>query len=574
MKNAEIARIFSEISEYLEMQDIPFKPRAYQRVALAIEDLETEIADIYQSGGLKALKQIPGVGQAIAEKIEEILRTGRLKYYEQLKRATPVDLSALSKIESLGPKRVKALYERLKIKNVSELEKAARAGRIRNLSGFGEKSEENILRSISFYYSQSGRITLDKAIPIARSLENYLAGFPYVKKVIVAGSLRRFKETIGDLDVLVVSQNPRRVTEAFIKQPDVARVLARGDTKSSVTLKQGIDADLRIVTADSYGAALNYFTGSKAHNIALRRIAQSRGLKLNEYGLFRGKKQIAGATEAGLYEALGLAYIEPEMREDVGEIELARKHDLPKLIKYGTLQGDLQIQTNWTDGRDSIEAMARAAMKNGLKYIAITDHTKSLAMTGGLDERRLIQQGREIDKLNKKFKGKFKIFKGTECNILKDGSLDLDNRTLAKLDVVGAAVHSHFNLFQKQQTERIKKAMANPHVDIIFHPTGRLIGQRPPYEIGMDEIINFARATKTVLEIDGHPQRLDLRDDYIRKCATLGIKMSIDSDAHSTGAIAYLDVGIAQARRGWATKKDIINAWPADKMLQFLKPRR
>ncbi len=357
----------------------------------------------------------------------------------------------------------------------------------------------------------------------------------------------------------------------FVKMSEVGQVHAEGETKSSVKLDSGLDVDLRVVPEESYGSALAYFTGSKDHNIALREISIKKGLKLNEYGLWRGEKRIAGKTEEEIYKALGLDYIEPEMRENIGEIEAARKHKLPELIGYGDILGDLQVQTDWSDGESSIEEMANAAIKRGLKYIAITDHTHSLAMTHGLDDKTIRKQWIEIDKVQKKFGGRIKILKGTECDILKDGSLDLSDKTLSKLDVVGVSVHSHFNLSREEQTERIKRAMRNPNVDIIFHPTGRIIKKRAPYDVDVQELLREAVKTKTVMEIDAYPDRLDLKDEYIKKGVELGVKFSIDSDSHALSQFGVLEYGVAQARRGWARKTDIIDAWPLDRMLKMLK---
>jgi len=348
-------------------------------------------------------------------------------------------------------------------------------------------------------------------------------------------------------------------------------IIAHGPTKSSIRLSTGVDVDLRVVPAESYGAALAYFTGSKAHNVTMREIAQKKGMKLNEYGLYKGKKMIAGSSEKEIYNALGLDYVEPEMREDLGEIALAGDHKLPELIPYGSIMGDLQTQTTWTDGKHTIEEMAKAAIALGLEYIAITDHTKRLAMTNGLDEVRIRRQMKEIDALNKKFKGKMAILKGTECDILKDGTLDLPDEVLKDLDVVGVSVHSLFNLSMSDQTERVKRAMENPHVDIFFHPTGRILNKRQAYDIDMDEIVKVAKATGTILEINALPERSDLKDEYIRKCVEVNVKMSINSDAHSVAHFEFLDLGISQARRGWAGKADIINAWPLKKCLGYLK---
>jgi DNA polymerase (family X) len=571
MTNQEIAKILGEIAIYLEMQGVAFKPRAYEKAAEAIVGLDKDLIQIHKVGGLKALEDISGIGPSIGEKIEEILKTGRLKYYDQLKKKMPVNVSELTAIEGVGPKHVKTLYKKLKIKNLADLEKAARAGKIRKLEGFGEKSEFNILKGIEFLRKSGNRFVLGLIMPQIREIEFRIKNLKEVEELVVAGSIRRRKETVGDADILVISKNPNPIMDYFVAMPEVAHVYAHGETKSAVKLKNGLDVDIRVVPEKSYGAALNYFTGSKDHNVELRRIAIENGWKLSEYGLFKGKKQIAGRNEEGLYKKLGLSYIDPELREMTGEIEAARSGKLPRLVGYGDLRGDLQVQTNWTDGANSIEEMAEEAIKAGLEYIAITDHTKRLAMTRGLDERRIKKQWLEIDKLNKKFAGKIKILKGTECDILKDGSMDLPDEILAECDVVGASVHSLFNLSKKDQTERIKRAMSNPNVDIIFHPTGRVINRREAYQVDMDELISYAKITKTVMEIDAYPDRADLRDEHIKKCVEAGVKMSIDSDAHAVGHFQYLEYGIAQARRGWAEKKDIINAWPLEKMLKMLK---
>ncbi len=572
--NQDLARIFREIGEYLDMQDVQFKPRAYEKAAETIAALGEEVDDIYKKGGLKALLEIPGVGKGIAEKIEEFVKTRRIKEYEALKKKTPVKLDELSAVEGLGPKSIKKLYQKLGIRDLKGLERAAQAGKVGMLAGFGRKSEENILKGIGFLKISGGRRLLGYAEPEVRKIEEALRRLPGVEKLVVAGSFRRRKETIGDVDVLAVAGKPKAIMDFFVNMPQVARVYAHGETKSAVKIASGLDVDLRVVPAESYGAALNYFTGSKDHNVALRQTAMRHGWKLNEYGLFKGRKQIAGRTEEEIYEKLGLDYIPPEMRENTGELELARKHALPKLVDYGDILGDLQVQTDWTDGSASMEEMARAAMRRGLKYIAITDHTKRLAMTHGLDEKRLLKQMAAIDKLNKKLAGKIKILYGTECDILKDGSLDLPDKILSKLDVVGVSIHSYFNLPARQQTERIVRAMRNPHADILFHPTGRILEKRAPYEVDMSALIKTAKSTGMVMEIDALPERLDLRDEYIRQCVEAGVKMSIDSDAHAPAHFDFLEYGIAQARRGFAEKKDIVNAWPLAKALGFLKGRR
>ncbi|MCR4328796.1 MAG: DNA polymerase/3'-5' exonuclease PolX [Patescibacteria group bacterium] len=576
VSNKDIARALGGIAEHLEMQEVSFKSRAYEKAAEIIEGMTESVASLYAQGGLGALEAISGVGASLAEKIEEFLTKGKIEYYEALKKKIPVDLDSFAGIEGLGPKSILKLYKALNIKNFEDLERALRVGKVREVTGFGEKTEKNILAGIAFMKRSAGRLIVSDAVPCARELEEALRAVKGVEQITIAGSLRRRKETVGDIDVLAVTHDPVRLMTFFTSMPGVERVHARGKTKSSVRLSLGIDADIRIVPPESYGAALNYFTGSKNHNIALRRIAVKKGLTLNEYGLYKGNARVAGETEEGIYEALGIEYVEPELREDKGEIEAATRHvqgkmpGLPKLIGYDDLQGDLQMHSTWTDGKYSIEDMARGAAARGMKYIAITDHTKRLAMTHGLDEKRIKDQWKEIDSINKKMKGVITVLKGTECDILKDGSLDFSDDILSKLDIVGVSVHSYFNLTRKEQTERIERAMRNPHVDILFHPTGRIIGKRDGYDVDMGKIIDIAKETGTALEVDSF-DRLDLKDEYVRECVKKEVRFSIDSDAHAPVHFEYLEYGIAQARRGWATKKDVLNAWPLEKMLGFLK---
>ncbi len=595
MTNSEIARILYEISEYLEMEDVAFKPRAFEKAGIVIENLEEDISEIYKKGGLKELEEIPSVGKGISKIIEDLIKTNKSKYYERLKKKTPVKLGELTAIEEVGPKTIKKLYKNLGIKNLKDLEKAAKAGKIHKLKDFGEKTESNILQGIEFLKKSGDRFILGFIMPDIRKIEQRIRGFPGVRKVVAAGSIRRMKETIGDGDLLVTvssSRAAKKVSDFFINMLEVVHVYTHGPTKSSIRLRNNMEFDLRVVPEESFGAALQYFTGSKSHNIALRKIAMKKGLKLNEYGLFssvaRQKasyggsaealreggrvrwKRIAGVTEEEIYKKLGLQYIEPELRTDTGEIQASKKENLPKIIGYKDLEGDLQMHTTWSDGINSIEEMAKEAMKLGLKYIVITDHTKGLPMSRNLDEKGLAKQGKEIDKINKKLKN-FKILKGAETNIMKDGRVDIRDEALKKLDVVGTAIHLNFKMPKKQMTERIIKAMKNPNVDILFHPTGRVLNHRPGYELDMEKIIKVAKETKTVLEIDAYPNRLDLKDEYARIAKTEKVKLSIDSDAHSIQRLRYLELGIAQARRGWVEKKDVINAWPVEKMLKFLK---
>jgi len=569
MKNFEVVKILSEIAIFLEMDEVQFKPRAYEKAARSIEALEEDVEEIYKKGGIKALMEIPGVGRNIAGKIEELITTGKLKYYEELKKKVPVDLENLSRIEGLGPKKIKILWQKLKIKNIDDLEKAALAHKISKLPGFKERTEQNIIKGIEFAKKSKGRYVLGFALPLVRDIENRLRNLPEVKKVLVAGSVRRMKETIGDADFLVISDKPKKVMDFFVSMPEVIDVIGKGETKSSVKLKTGMDADVRVLQEECFGAALQYFTGNKDHNIALRRIAQEKGWKLSEYGLFQGSKQIAGKTEEEVYEKLGLRWIPPELRENTGEIEAAMKNNLPKLIDYKDLKGDLQTNSNWTDGANSIKEMAEEAMKIGLEYIVITDHSKSLAMTGGLDEKMLLKQGREIDKLNEQIDG-IRILKGVELNILKDGSLDIADEVLEKLDFVGAAVHSHFNLSKEEMTKRVLKAIENPNVDFLCHPTTRQIQRREPIQLDVEKIIEAAKDNGTILDIDSYPDRLDLKDEYIRKAVEIGAKLGVSSDAHSVVQLHYLELGIAQARRGWATAKDIVNTRKVEEFLKML----
>jgi len=570
MRNAELAQLFREIALYLEMQGVQFKPRAYEKVAYALEALEEPVLELYKRGGIKALREIPGVGEAIAEKIEEVIKTGKMKYYEELKQELPVDVRGLTAIEGVGPKIVKLLYDQLRIKTVADLEHAARVGKVRKLPHLGEKMEQKILRGIEFLKQGSGRFPIGSVLPLILEMEGRLRGLAEVQEVVVAGSVRRRKETIGDADILAISRKPEKVMDFFVAMPEVMHIHGKGTTKTMIKLKNGMDVDLRVVPAESFGAALNYFTGSKDHNVALRRIAQEKGLKLNEYGLFRGEKRIAGRTEEDIYQALGLSYVPPELRENQGEIEAAGKGELPDLVGYDDLRGDLQTQTTWTDGSNSIEEMAEEAERLGLQYIAITDHTKGLAMTGGADEKKLLKQMAAIDKVNGSLKG-ITVLKGAEVNVNKDGTLDIEDGVLARLDVVGIAVHSHFNLPRQEMTERIRRAMRNPHADILFHPTGRVIQKREAYDVDMDALIQTAKETGTVLEIDAYPDRLDLKDEHIRKAVAAGVKLVIDSDAHSIHHLRLTEFGVAQARRGWAEKKDVVNTRPLKEFLGCLK---
>jgi len=576
MLNAKIAKIFYQIAEYYMMKDIAFKPQAYERAARLIEDMEEDVEKIYQKGGVKALMEIEGVGQGLAEKIEEFIKTGKIKEYEKLKKECPVDLEALSAIEGLGPKMIKALYEKLGVRDVRDLEKAAKAHKIQQLERFGPKVEENILRGIEFAKGGHGRFLLGQILPLARKIEKRLQELDFVQTVMMAGSLRRRKETIGDIDILVISNQPASVMDFFCEMAEVEKVIVKGETKSSVRLELGLDVDLRVVPKTSFGAALQYFTGNKDHNIALRKIAQDKNLKLNEYGVFRGRRQIAGRTEEDVYKTLGLQWIEPELRENTGEIEAAIRQaqgkpgGLPKLVDYRDIKGDLQMHSEWSDGAQSIKEMAEAARELGHQYIAITDHSGELRIAGGMDEKTILKQIGEIERINKLLKG-IKILKGIEVNIKKDGTLDISDKILAKLDIVLASVHSNFKMSREAMTKRICRAMTNQNVDILAHPTGRLIQQREGYQLDFEEILACAKKTGTVLEINCYPSRLDLPDVYIKKAVQAGVKLSLGTDSHTKSNLSYLELGVAQARRGWAEKADIINTLEYNELINFLK---
>jgi DNA polymerase (family 10) len=600
-KNSEAAKIFREIAFILqtleEKKSEPntiFKIRSYNRAADEIQNLSSDIVDIYKKEKINGLLKIPSIGKAIATKLEEYITTGKIHYYDELKEKLPVDISQFSDLEGIGPKTIKTLYENLGIKNISDLEKAALEGKIRNVPGFSQQREELILKKIQFFRKGGGRRLIGEVYPLVRRIEERLSENTGVKQAIVVGSFRRMKETIGDIDYLVSVMSEKdgdNIIDYFINMPEVKEVSTRGRFKAFVKLNNGIDADLLVVPEESFGAAMQYFTGSKEHGVAMRKIAISKGLRLNEWGVFDKQNQrVAGETEEGVYQVLGLEWIPPEMRENRGEIELAKRRGkngikkeekarLPQLIVYDDLKGDLQVHSNNTDGTMSIEEMAlNARDKFGLNYIAISDHTKSLRLTNGLDEKQLLNQANTIAELNDKIKMNnnnknkhFRILSSAEVNILKDGSLDISNNVLDKLDIVGAAIHSHFSLPIELQTDRLINAAQNPSIDIIFHPTGRIINRREGYPVNMSKLIEVANEYNTILEIDAYYDRLDLKDEFIRMAVENNVKLVIDSDAHHPLHYAFLIFGIGQARRGWAKKCDILNTLSAKELLDSIK---
>ncbi len=557
MGNKEIASIFYQIADLLEIKgEIPFKVRAYRRAAQRIENLEDDLEEIYKK---KKLREIPGIGDALSKKIGEIIDTGKLEYFEKLKMEVPETLVALMNIPSLGPKKASVLYKKLGIKTVDELKKACEEGKLRKLDGFGEITEKNILRGIQMLERSKGRVLLNVAYNDGYDLINYLNRDGRIISISIAGSLRRMKETIGDIDILVSSNHPDEIMDLFVRYKNVSSTLVKGSTKTSIVLKDGLQVDLRVVEPESYGAALQYFTGSREHNIQIRKIAIKRGLKVNEYGVFRKDtdEYIVGKDEKDVYSVLGLQYIEPELRENRGELEMAQKKKLPKLVGYNDIRGDLHVHSTWSDGSASIKDIARYGEKMGYQYIGIADHSQSLKIANGLSEERLRKKIDEIRRLQEMFD--IRILVGTECDIKPDGKLDYRDEILKDLDYVYAAVHTRFKMSRHEMTGRILKAISNDYVTMLAHPTGRLIGRREPFDIDIEKIIDAAVSTNTFLEINAFPDRLDLNDIHTRMAKDRGAKMVIGTDSHSLSHMSFMRFGIATARRGWLEKEDILN---------------
>jgi DNA polymerase (family 10) len=555
--NATIAAVFDEIADLLDIQSAnPFRVRAYRNAARTIGDLGTDVTTLMARG--MPLTDIPGIGDDLANKIKEIVETGSCAFLKRLEQDVPPAVAQLLQVPGLGPKRVKMLWHDLDIQTMEQLLQAAQAQRIRDLPGFGEKTEQKILEAVQHRLAQTPRLRLAVAAQFAEALAEYLRKGTGMQQVCVTGSYRRMRETVGDLDLVATASDSARAMQHFLRYAEIGQVLSHGPTRSTVILKAGLQVDLRVVPPESWGAALQYFTGSKAHNIVVRRMAQEKGLKLNEYGVFRGERRIAGETEESVYAAVGLPWIAPELREDRGEIEAALKHALPKLVELGDLKGDLHVHTKASDGHHTLEEMARSAQERGLEYLAITEHSKRLAMAHGLDPVRLAKQGAEIERLNARLSG-LTILRGIEVDILEDGTLDLPDSALAQLDVVIAAVHSRFDLPRAKQTERILKALDNPHVRILAHPSGRLLETREPYDVDMQKVIRRAKARHVALEVNAHPERLDLTDAHCRMAKDEGALLAINSDAHSAFELDLLRFGVGQARRGWLEKRDVIN---------------
>ena len=569
MKNQQIAKIFSEIAELLELKgENVFRIRAYLRAAQNVDGLAQDISTLTQ----EELEAIPGIGKDLSGKIREYLETGRIAKYEELKQVIPGGVLELLKVPGLGPKKAKLFYDKLKIKSVDELETAIRKGKLAGLPGIQKKTEENILQGIELIGRGAERRPLGRVLPLAEDIVRRMKDGAPVDRIELAGSIRRWKETVRDIDVLTTSKHPEKVMDAFVKLPHVSRVLMQGPTKSSILTDDGIQVDLRVVENDSFGAALQYFTGSKQHNIKLREMAVRAGLKISEYGVFKepGEERIGGKKEEDVYKALKLPYIPPELREDTGEIEAALAGKLPDLVTLDDIKGDLHVHTNWSDGSHDLGALVQAAKKKGYSYIAITDHTKGLGVAHGLDEKRLAEEIKLIDEANKKLSG-FRVLKGTEVDIQSDGRLDLADDALAGLDIVVASIHSGFKQTQAQITARLISAVRNPCVSVIAHPTGRLIGERDAYAVDMEAVLKEAAKYGVAMEINAYPLRLDLNDLHAKMAKELGVPLVISTDTHVTSQFDFMTYGVSIARRGWVEKKDVLNTLESDQLIKRLK---
>ncbi len=569
VQNAEIADSFDEIADLLEVEGAnPFRIRAYRNAGRIVRSLPRGLHEMVGAG--ENLVEIEGIGRDLAAKIVEMVTTGRISYLDEIRRASPKGIVDLLHIPGLGPKRARALSELLGIENSEQLAAAAEAGRIRELPGFGAKTEALILAAVRQRRTRKKRFLWIEAEPVAHALVEYLGALKGVDAVEVAGSFRRRCETVGDLDILVTCRRGTKVADRFVEFEDVRRVVSHGTTRATVVLRSGLQVDLRVVAAASYGAALHYFTGSKAHNIAVRKMAVRKKLKVNEYGVFRGDERIAGRSEAEIYELFGMKYVEPELREQRGEIEAARKGKLPELVELGDLRGDLHVHTRASDGHASLEEMARAAAERGYEYLAISDHTAAARIANGLDAKKMRRHLTAIEKRNAKLRG-LRLLKAAEVDILEDGALDLPDEVLAELDLAVCAIHSHFNLSRAKQMSRILRAMDHPRFHILAHPTGRLIGKREPYDVDVDALIEAAAERGCFLELNAQPLRVDLTDVYCRAAAEHGVKLAINSDAHDIAQLDYVRLGIGCARRGWLQAGDVLNTLPWKKIEKLLR---
>jgi len=567
--NSDVAEIFNKVADLLDIEDAnKFRVRAYRNAARIVSGLPHSVSHMVRDE--HDLSKLPGIGKDLAGKIKEIVETGTLKQLEELEGRTSSELTKLMKMEGLGPKKVKVLHEELGITNIKELKEAASQGRIKGLEGFGEKTEQAILKELEVSDIGKKKVKLVEAEQNANSLVGYLKDQKGFKDIVVAGSYRRKKETVGDLDILVTANKGSQVMDYFINFEDVTKVISKGKTRSTVVLRSGLQVDLRVVLQVSYGAALHYFTGSKDHNIAVRRLGNKKKCKINEYGVFKGEKRIAGKTEQEVYGTVGLPYIQPELRENWGEIEAAQGGRLPTLITLDDIRGDLHVHTKETDGHHSLEEIAQEAKDYGYEYLAVSDHSKRVAMAHGLDSKRLGKQIEEIDRLNERLKG-IALLKSIEVDIIKDGSLDLPDDILEELDLTVCAVHYDTKLSRKKQTERIIRAMDNPYFTILAHPTGRLINERDPYDVDLEKVMEAALERGCFLEINAHPDRLDLADRNCKMAKEMGVKLAISTDTHRITDLDYMRFGINQARRGWLEPEDVVNTRSLKKLKELLK---
>jgi DNA polymerase (family 10) len=577
IENEDIACVLDEIADMLELLgESIFKIRAYRKSSAGIRGLTERLSKIYEEGGIEEIEEIPGIGKHIGERIEEYLETGSMAYFNELKSKIPESLVEMMNIPGLGPKKAKHIYDALGVATIADLKKAIDEHRIENLPGFGKKSVENIKRGIEQLEHMGKRLLLSEAYPVASEIVSLLLSQPFVKRADPAGSLRRMKETIGDIDILCASNDPASVMDYFASLPLVTYVVAKGDKKSSIVVKNSLQVDLRVVAPDEYGAALQYFTGSKEHNVHLRDIAKRRGLKISEYGVFKVEtgEKIAGATEEDVYWTLDMQTPLPMIREDRGEIEAAQKHSLPRLIQLGDIKGDFHVHSLWSDGLNTIEEMVSRARTLGYSFICITDHAEKLKIAGGLTPKEIEEQIEEIRELNEKFDD-IEIFAGIEANIDSEGNIDFKPSLLKKLDIVIASIHTGFTQTRDQITMRTIKAMENPFVNIIGHPTGRILGRREPYEIDLPAVFKAASETGTFLELNAYPNRLDLKDEHLREAKeSYGCKFAIDTDSHTHENLLYMEYGVATAQRGWLEKEDVLNTYSVRAIKDFVKAKR
>ncbi|MCX5800052.1 MAG: DNA polymerase/3'-5' exonuclease PolX [Candidatus Eisenbacteria bacterium] len=569
MKNRTIAEMFDRIADILEFKgELPFRVLAYRKASRVIQDLRDNIESIWKEG---KLEEIPGIGEGMAKKIGEYLSTGKMAKFEEVTKSVPSSLIDLLGIQGLGPKTLSLAYKKLKVKNLLDLKRVIADGSLAKLPRMGDKKVENLTKGIQLFEASHERMSLGIALPVAEHVIEELKKATKVSRISTAGSLRRLKETIGDIDILCEGTDGEKIIEEFTSLPSAERVLARGETRGSIIVEGGVQVDLRVVAPASYGAALQYFTGSKDHNVKLREIARRKGLKINEYGVFRGERRIAGKNEEDVYKAVGLPAMPPELREDRGEIEAAAEGKLPELVTRSDIRGDLHVHSVYSDGSDSIATIAEKALSMGYGFIAICDHSKSASYAGGINETTLLKQIAEIKKVNSRLKGRgFRLLAGIEVDIKADGSLDFSDEILEKLDVVVASIHSGF---KQRVTERIVSAMQNPHVHIIGHPTGRLISRREGYELDLDRVMEAARDTRTALEINAYYDRLDLSDIGSRKAKESGVTLAIGTDSHSIAHLEFIKFGLAVARRGWLEKADLLNTFGVRELLARLRKK-